>query len=145
MILFAGQMPPQLDAVDPVVKALHAAVASVLDAEAAFGFEVAASEALTNIVVHGYAQIEGGGDISLSLCAEAQGVSLDIRDRGIPGPYDLYSRAATPESIDVMAESGRGLALIRHLADDIAYFPSAAGNRLVLTFRQGRSGFVPDG
>ena len=132
------ELPPQLDAVDDVVQALRAEVEPVLGSLQAMAFEVAVSEALTNIVAHGHTGVASGADagvISIQLSKQGAVVRLDIRDQGQPGPSDLYERAPSLDDIDMMQESGRGLALIRHHCDAVTYTPSADGNLLVLSFR----------
>ncbi|QBY01236.1 ATP-binding protein [Rhodophyticola sp. CCM32] len=127
-------LPPQLDEVDKAVQALRALVEPVLEPEQASCFEVAVSEALTNIVVHGYEGIQGGKTVSVQLDTDGQVLRLTIIDHGTPGPADLFETGPSLDEIDFMEESGRGLALIRHHADAVAYTPSVDGNRLILTF-----------
>ena len=56
-------LSPQLDDVDKVVQVLRAEVEPAIGVQQALAFEVAVSEALTNIVVHGYKGDVDGGTI----------------------------------------------------------------------------------
>ncbi len=130
----AFKLPPQLGDVDEAVQALRALVEPVQGNQSAVAFEVAVSEALTNIVVHGYEGRANGSSISITLSVTASALELTIIDQAKPAPAHLYERAPLLDEIDFMQESGRGLALIRHHTDKVSYSPSSAGNKLVLTF-----------
>lgn len=127
-------MSAALHHVDAMVQALRAQVEPALGVQQALAFEGAVSEALTNIVVHGYKGTVGGAGILIELSTDGQGAQLTVRDQGRPGPSDLYETGPDLDKIDILEESGRGLALIRHHADTVNYTPSSDGNLLVLTF-----------
>ena len=134
---------PQLDKVDETVQALRVLAEPLIGPQHAVAFEVAVSEAVTNVVVHGY-DGNAEGDISVSLTANSSEVEVRIRDHGTPGPKDLFDRAPPLDEIDFMQESGRGLALIRHHSDAVTYTPSTDGNLLVLWFRRSQADHTKD-
>lgn len=130
-------LPPQLDDVDKVVQALRAVAEPVLGSQTAVAFEVAVSEALTNIVVHGYKGQDDGQDIAIHLSSNQDALQVILVDHGTPGPENLFDEGPDLHEIDFMQESGRGLALIRHYADAVTYTPSPNGNQLILRFNVG--------
>lgn len=127
-------LSPQLDGVDKVVQALRAMAEPILGSQTAVAFEVAVSEALTNIVVHGYKGRDGGQDITIHLSSNPDALQVTLVDHGTPGPENLFDQGPDLHEIDFMQESGRGLALIRHHADAVSYTPSPNGNQLILKF-----------
>ena len=127
------EMPPEVGAIDPTVRSIRAAADPWLASDTVHGLEVALSEALTNIVAHGYG---GGGSarVRIDMTVEETVVRLELVDGGQSGPADLYETAPKLDEIDILAESGRGRALIRHFATDVDYRPAEGANRLTLTF-----------
>jgi len=89
--------------------------------------ELAVVEAANNIILHGYGG--GGGLIRCHVQRGADAVRVTLSDSGAPIPEDML-RNAQPTS--QMAESGRGLAIIRACVDEIAYTSAAGANRLTL-------------
>lgn len=135
------EMPAQLEAIDAMVVTLRQAVQSLLSAEDLFGFEVAISEALTNIVKHSFdATVQtSAANVSLTLTCGDQTIALDLIDHGKPGPADMFAKVPRLEDIDILAEHGRGLALIRHYSDLAEFSTGPHGNRLRLTFKPSAS------
>jgi anti-sigma regulatory factor (Ser/Thr protein kinase) len=126
-------MRPEAGAIDPTVRSIRAAAAPWLGADGADGLEVALSEALTNVVVHGYAA-EAPAKVRIGMTVEEAVIRIEIVDGGQPGPADLYESAPALDEIDLLEESGRGRALIRHFATTVHYRPAQGANRLTLTF-----------
>jgi serine/threonine-protein kinase RsbW len=127
------QMPNLLDDVDPMVMALAAKVGSVLAMEARFRFEVAISEALTNLVVHAKTDL-ADAVINISLRLGKDNVSIEIFDPTGAAPFDIRDHAQDLSQVAQTHEGGRGLGLIMECADSVEYGPSANQNRLKLTF-----------
>ena len=120
-------------AVDPVVLSLKDDLKDTLPEDKLGAMEIVVTEALTNIVRHAY---QGAGDAPIrvrTLLTDAA-VVVEIRDAAPPGPADLFDKAPNIDEIDPLAESGRGLALIRCYADRLDFAPGASGNRLRLEF-----------
>ena len=128
------EMPPEAGAIDPTVRSIRAAAAPWLGADGADGLELAISEALTNVVAHGYAAAEASARVHIGMTVEEAVIRVEIVDGGQPGPADLYESAPALDEIDLLAESGRGRALIRHFATTVHYDPARGANRLTLTF-----------
>lgn len=140
MSRMSRQMRPELSEVDAMVAALIDAARPALSEVKLAAFEIAMAEALTNAVRYGVAAGAEATDlaalppIEVTLSHQPRGVVVEIIDAGDQGPDDLYADVVAPEAIDLMAESGRGLSLIRHCTDDLSFEPAAGHNRLVLIF-----------
>lgn len=133
MTLSVFNMANKLQAVDPMVLALSAAVENVLPKEAKMKFDICVIEALTNIVEHAQtSDVEQA--INIHLTSDEEGVSVEIFDPVGASAFDLREHASDLSSIDVMAESGRGLALIRNCADRVEYGAVNGRNRLSMSF-----------
>ncbi|MET3452650.1 MULTISPECIES: ATP-binding protein [Curtobacterium] len=111
------------------VTAVHTFLASVWDAEPTvasedrMALELALVELTSNVIEHG----AGGNGVSCSLRLDvgADAVEADLTDDGVPVPIDP-SDARLP---DALAESGRGLALVQMVVDDLRYERVADRNR----------------
>ncbi|WOI57438.1 ATP-binding protein [Palleronia sp. LCG004] len=132
----AFEMPATIDAVDPTVVSLKAVAAGYLSDDKLAAFEIALCEALVNVVEHAF-DGAGTGAITVEFEAGSDTVALVVSDMGRPAPPDLFQNAPALEAIDTMAESGRGLSLIGHLADGVSYRSSDGTNRLTLEFVRG--------
>jgi serine/threonine-protein kinase RsbW len=86
---------------------------------------LAASEAVTNCIVHGYKPArEGRVDVSMDI--EDTSVRLSIRDYGSGLQMDQYDSPDT----DMASEGGYGIYLIRSLMDDVILVPRPDGTEL---------------
>jgi len=109
-------------------------VATVLDTVRADDLELAAVEALTNVVRHAYFD-RAGCPIKLSLQQSPGKLDLVIRDHGVAPPDDLLTRTQ-PDFDDVVEEApetGSGLILIHSCVDEVAIHRSGDENTLELT------------
>jgi serine/threonine-protein kinase RsbW len=88
---------------------------------------LAASEAITNCVVHAYKPLrEGKVDVTIEFTDDE--VGLTVRDYGSglrPEAYD------TPDT-EKASEGGYGIYLIRTLMDDVQLLPHADGTELIM-------------
>ncbi|MEM5472102.1 ATP-binding protein [Hoeflea sp. AS60] len=134
----AFEMTAQIAAVDPMVISLKAAVAGQLPESKLAGLEVALSEALVNIVVHAV-KPPYDKPVSIEVKLDAETATFVISDKGASAPPDLFENATSLDLIDVMAEGGRGVSLIRFFADDVSYCSSEGVNRLTLVFERKES------
>lgn len=128
------QMPHRLDAVDPMVMTLASEVDACLQGEARFRFELAISEALTNLALHAKTNAtEAVVDVVLTL--GDTGARVDIFDPTGAAAFDIRAHAKDLAEIATEHESGRGLGLIMDCADSVTYGPLEGRNRLCLTFQ----------
>ncbi|WP_144713550.1 ATP-binding protein [Curtobacterium pusillum] len=118
------------------VTAVHAFLASVWDtepsvsAEDRMALELALVELASNVIEHG--GVRGAVSCSLHLDVGSDEVEAHLTDDGVPVPVDP-STARLP---DALAESGRGLALVQMVVDDLRYERVDDRNRWIV--RRGR-------
>ena len=114
-----------LEAVGPVAEAVRALALPVLGEEGAGDLELALTEAVTNVIRHGYGP-EGG---PVRVEAEVQG-------RQVPGEAlagaGLHRFDFDPEDIEGLPAGGMGLSLITVLMDEVSYRTDLGQNRLTL-------------
>lgn len=128
-------MSPDQAEVDRVVPLLIAELSGALSEDRLMSVEIAMAEALTNAVKHALAS--GTPDvIHVSAQSDARQVRLEIVDAGAQSPQDLYQDVAELGDIDPMNDSGRGLSLISHLADEVVFNPAHGKNQLILIFNR---------
>jgi len=100
--------------------------------------ELCVVEAVTNCIVHAY----GGApahEVLLHVTVADEQLEVQVIDRGTPMAPGLLERQApaVPEDPRLLAESGRGLLLLRQLMDRLDYSTDASGNTLKMTKRLG--------
>ncbi|MFZ1683172.1 MAG: ATP-binding protein [Candidatus Zixiibacteriota bacterium] len=93
------------------------------------GFTLAVCEAFTNALLHGN-QSDPSKLINVVLEVNETGIRADITDEGTGG----LSRIANRKDRGLLAEGGRGIALIEHYADNVTFEENAAGG-LKVTIR----------
>ncbi len=95
--------------------------------------ELVAEEALVNVFVHGYAHQNGEVEVICSV-AEDPGLTIEIRDRGIP--FNPLSLAAPDVQADLADRriGGMGVFLIRKMADRVDYRREGDSNIFSMTF-----------
>ncbi|WP_172327411.1 ATP-binding protein [Mangrovicoccus sp. HB161399] len=129
------EMSAKLEEIDQLVVTLKASLEGAVSEDKLSAMEIAVTEALANAVNHG-SSAERGEKIRVSAAISEDGVRVEIVDAGEQMPADLYDDVAELDEVDLMAESGRGLPLIRFCSDDLVYEPSEGRNRLELLFRR---------
>lgn len=98
--------------------------------------EIAATEAMNNVVEHAYAPCPSG-EMRLALRRAGRDLVLVIRDRGqsLPGGVLPGGTAADLSGpVESLPEGGFGWFLIRQLTDRVSYAAAAGENRLCLRF-----------
>ena len=96
------------------------------------GFRVAlvTSEAVTNAIEHGN-RMDASRSVHLRIEVSDGGVRVSVTDEG--GGFDPEAVPDPLRASALLAEGGRGLFLMRELADELAYEDD--GRRVVLTLR----------
>lgn len=116
-----------------VVAFVRCAFACLLDregwpAEGAGRVLLASTEAVANAIEHGSPE---GGRVEVELSVTAERTSLRVVDEGRPGvPVPVYPDTPPP----ITSPRGRGLIIIRRLADDFELAPEGDGTRLEIGF-----------
>jgi anti-sigma regulatory factor (Ser/Thr protein kinase) len=131
-VFFRLRMPSRRAAVAPMAESILQCVApSLLDAEQKANLTVALSEALSNGVVHGN-RLRPQSPVLVAGCVEpGRGVVIDVRDFG--AGFNVSALLDPCDAERVLAPSGRGIFLMRHLVDSVSF--NARGNRVRLTVR----------
>jgi serine/threonine-protein kinase RsbW len=123
------RMPSRREAIAPTVEQIVAATGRAgLDADQRANLTVALSEALSNAVVHGHRQHHRRPVLIVVLVEGGRGVTVDVRDFGLG--FDVAALLDCREGERVLATSGRGVFLMRHLVDRVEF--NARGNRVRL-------------
>ncbi|SFR38754.1 serine/threonine-protein kinase RsbW [Yoonia tamlensis] len=126
-------MQNDLGDVDRMVVSLKTAVEGVLDDATMFKFEICASEALSNIVKHA-ASADKSDPILVQLSETKSSLNIAIFDPAGATPFDLRDHARDLDTVDPLAESGRGMGLIMQCADAVTYGSQDGRIGLILTF-----------
>ena len=81
-------------------------------------FVSAFAEIFNNIAIHAYAR-KGGGEVELTIHADAEQLVVDVIDHG--RPFDI-DQVPEPE-LDELPEGGMGIHIARTMLDQIDYHP----------------------
>jgi serine/threonine-protein kinase RsbW len=125
-----------LEAVGPVAKAVRDLAAPVLGEEGAGDLELALTEAVTNVIRHGYGS--EGGPVRVEADVLGEQVQVCVFDWGRPIPGEALAGAGArrfdfdPEDLDAVPAGGMGLSLITMLMDEVSYRTDLGQNRLTL-------------
>lgn len=101
--------------------------------------ELAATEAVANIIRHAYGGLPDRR-IVIGISFHPTGAELVVEDEGSPPPSGLFDHPPTapadgPIDIGSLSESGRGLAIIHGCVDEVRYARHGATNELRLAVR----------
>lgn len=91
---------------------------------------LAVVEGVNNAIVHGNKMVSEK-KVTISYEVESNRISFTIRDEGEGFDHNLLPDPTTPENIE--RTHGRGVFLMKHLADELAF--SDKGNQVKLTFK----------
>ncbi len=126
-------IPAELGEIDRARVFLQDRLRSVpFDENQLFQLDLAVFEILINIVRYGYPGEPG--EILLAVRLEAEAVSLEIRDHGIPFDPQAAARPALEDILGGRKKGGLGIHLARTFSDGMAYRREGAEN--VLTLRK---------
>jgi serine/threonine-protein kinase RsbW len=122
--------PDSLDEIHDLIESLWAGQARFPPADR-LRFETAVIEVAGNIVTHAVAGRPSRAEmtVELTLTATPEAATARFRDDGGAAGLDL----AAARMPDALAESGRGLALTRALADDVTYQHADSANIWTIT------------
>lgn len=121
--MFALTVPGEVRAL-PVISAFIWAVAvdAALSKRQAYRLHLAVDEIVTNIVTHGYGQLEDSPPIALWAEVSPVQVSITIQDSG--APYDITQAAPPPDLTqppELRDVGGLGVYLVVRFVDELRY------------------------
>ena len=97
--------------------------------EELYKVELAVSEAVTNVIKYAYRGMDTG-TVRMEVQPDSSGVTIKVKDRGIGFDFEKACRLPPP---GLACEGGRGIYLIKSVADNVSY--SDEGPFHVLTMR----------
>jgi len=122
----------QLDHVFMVGLAVRGLCAAVpFDDEAASAMELCVVEAVNNAIEHAYAG-EAGHPVEVEIELTDGAMRVEVRDRGRGMDWAAACSRADRYAHDQLAEGGRGLVIMRSLADRLSYRCADGWNVLTL-------------
>lgn len=131
MIVFERSTPSAMGELDALTAAVQAFLDAHVDEDLGFRVALVTSEAVTNAIEHGN-RMDASRSVHLLIeVSEGGGVRVSVTDEG--GGFDPEAVPDPLRASALLAEGGRGLFLMRELADDLAYEDD--GRRVVLTLR----------
>ncbi len=110
----------------------HCAALPGITDGALYDIELAVDEACTNIIMHGYAEMDPGS-IILDLDLEPSQVTISLTDFGHSFEPDSAPVPDVNASIEEREPGGFGLFFIRQSMDRMDYRVTEDGNKMVLT------------
>lgn len=100
--------------------------------EEAFGnVLIAVSEAVNNAIQHGNKENQSA-KVFLQVATDATHFCIQVKDEGVGFPYNDLPDPTAPENL--LKDSGRGVFLMKNLADDVEFIQS--GNTVNLYFHK---------
>lgn len=117
-------MPRDFSAISPLSQSVTALMANAFDQDARDAVDLALVEALSNAVQHGTK--ESAKQIALEVSLTETEITVDIIDSTPPMPLFLLDEVS-PTALDIgdeletVSESGRGLALIVMVMDEVTF------------------------
>jgi serine/threonine-protein kinase RsbW len=129
--LFTLQLASEMESIVELESFLESLQKALAIPEEVFGnIQMCMNEAVINSIIHG-----NGLDKSKKVYLNAESVSgkkliFTIKDEGAGFDYNQVSDPTLPENLEAL--SGRGIYIIRHLADQIIF--NKEGNELELHF-----------
>lgn len=105
-----------------------------IDEETAYDLQLAADEACTNVIQHGYAGMNPGS-IILEIIPADDEITMRITDFGHPFEPSTAPMPDTNAPLEERAEGGFGLFFIYETMDDVDYVSNEEGNTLILKRR----------
>ena len=132
MTVFERSTPSAMGELDALTAAVQAFLDAHVDEDLGFRVALVTSEAVTNAIEHGN-RMDASRSVHLRIEVSngGGGVRVSVTDEG--GGFDPEAVPDPLRASALLAEGGRGLFLMRELADELAYEDD--GRRVVLTLR----------
>ena len=112
-------LPSEMGSLQTLDEFMTQLIATVeLDPDASASVMVSTFEAVTNAIRHGN-QLNPGKKVNVEICIEPSRLQISVSDEGPGFSPDLVRDPTDPANIEL--EGGRGVFLIRQLADEVSY------------------------
>ena len=132
-VVMTLDVPSALEYVGPAVELIaRHAPASLSARRVRFNLRTALAEALANAIAYGNRH-DTSRVVRVRVEADWQGVRIHVRDDGAGFDPAAVPDPTLPQNLE--REAGRGLFVLRHLVDHVAF--NATGNEICLTLRAG--------
>jgi anti-sigma regulatory factor (Ser/Thr protein kinase) len=93
--------------------------------------ELVIEEAVSNVVRHGYRD-EARHEIEVTLRLESDRLEIEISDDGVAFDPTAHPEPAVPDDLEKSWPGGRGIYLVRQMADRVEYARVGGKNRLTV-------------
>jgi serine/threonine-protein kinase RsbW len=133
-------VPAALADIAAVAVAVKAFIAGNVSEDLCNAIELGVTEALTNVVTHGYAGVAHAA-VEVTVEESPAAVIVQVMDSGRPIPEEAFLRAGSSvfdfdaDDIGQLPVGGMGLSLIKELFDAVKYESQDGINRLTLAKR----------
>ena len=132
-VVMTLDVPSALEYVGPAVELIAGqAPTSLSPRRVRFNLRTALAEALANAIAYGNRH-DTSRLVRVRVEADRHGVRIHVRDDGAGFDPAAVPDPTLPQNLE--REVGRGLFVLRHLVDHVAF--NAAGNEICLTLRAG--------
>ena len=132
-VVMTLDVPSALEYVGPAVELIAGhAPASLSARRVRFNLRTALAEALANAIAYGNRH-DTSRVVRVRVEADRHGVRIHVRDDGAGFDPAAVPDPTLPQNLE--REVGRGLFVLRHLVDHVAF--NATGNEICLTLRAG--------
>jgi anti-sigma regulatory factor (Ser/Thr protein kinase) len=127
-------VPATLDSLGAIAEYVLAAAASAgLDRRASYRLRLAVDEIVTNIIVHGYGDVELSGTLELRADFDERALTVSIEDSGLPYDPRLTPVPDTSLPLEERPIGGLGVYLALKSVDEFLY--ERVGDRNRSTFK----------
>lgn len=105
-----------------------------VDAKVSENLQLAIDEVCSNLIIHGYKNMEAG-DISLVVRREKTGIEILVEDSGRPFDPTKLEAPDLSDSIDEREIGGLGVFMVKEMVDEVSYESRNGRNRLSLKMK----------
>lgn len=132
IITIGKQLVSEKDSIQDI-KPMMNAIRNAIDIsdEKFFLMMVAATEAVNNAIIHGN-KLDRDKKTTIDISASKNLVKIEVKDNGTGFNCNCLDDPRKPENL--LKEGGRGVFLIRHIADRVEFRCSACGSRVLMEF-----------
>ena len=96
-----------------------------------FSIMIAATEAVNNAIIHGN-KLDNRKIVSMVVEASSQLITIEVKDSGNGFDFNDIADPRIPENL--LKEGGRGIFLIRQIADRVEFCCSNSGSKVYMEF-----------